>query len=75
MAEINDKVLKKVSKNLNATISNLLYGGGGDARWGELAGAAACFKTLKLLGLKIKNEDDIRLELEGENVYNDNFLK
>jgi hypothetical protein len=75
MAEIDDKVLKKIEKNLNTTISNLLYGGGGDPGWSELAGAAASFEVLKLLGLKVKSEKDIRQTLEGENVYDDNFIK
>lgn len=75
MAEIDDKKLIGLEKLLNTTISNLLYGGGGDPGWSELAGAAACFKTLQVLGLSIKNESSIREELGGENVHNENFLK
>ena len=43
MSEIDDKNLKKISKLLNQTISNLLYGGSGDPGWGELSGASSCF--------------------------------
>ena len=75
MAEVNDKDLKKIQKMMNDTISNLLYGGSSDPGWGELAGAAVCFQTLKILGLKIKGEKDIRRELEGENIYDENFLE
>lgn len=72
---IDDKVLKKVEKLLNETISELLYGPAGDPGYSELFGAATCFEVLKLLDLKVKGEEDIRRELEGENVYTDNFIK
>lgn len=75
MAEINDKVLKKIEKDLNKTIRTLLYGGGGEPGYSELTGAATCFATLKHLGLKVKSEEDIRLSLENENVYDKNFIK
>jgi hypothetical protein len=75
MAEVDDKTLKKIEKLLNDNVSELLWGGGGDPGWGELNGATICLKVLKLLNLKIKNEKDVRFTLEGENVYNDNFLK
>lgn len=74
MSEIDDKNLKKISKLLNQTISNLLYGGSGDPGWGELSGASSCFKVLELLSLKIKNEKDVRQSLESENVHDFNFL-
>jgi hypothetical protein len=75
MAEIEDKKLRKIEKRLNSAMREFLYGGGGDAGWSELSGAATCFETLKLLGLKVRGEKDIRRELEGENVYSDNFIK
>lgn len=77
MAEVADKDLKSIEKILNTTISNLLYGGSSDPGWSECAGAAACFKTLQLLGLKIKNEEEVREELSNpeNNVSEENFLK
>jgi hypothetical protein len=75
MATIDDKELKKLEKLLNSTVSNLLYGGCADPGWSELAGAAACVKTLQVLGLKIKGEKDVRRELGGENIHDENFLK
>lgn len=75
MSEIDDKKLKKVEKRLNQAMRDLLYGGGGDPGWTELSGAATCFEILKLLGLKIKEEKDIRQTLEKDNVYDDNFIK
>jgi hypothetical protein len=75
MAEVSDKDLKKIQKMMNDTISDLLYGGSSDAGWAELAGSATCFKILQILGLKIKDEKEVRTELEGENIYDENFLE
>lgn len=77
MVEIDDKDLKKIEKMLNSTISDLLYGGSSDPGWSECQGAAACFKTLKLLGLKVKDEEDITKQLSDpdNNVSEHNFLK
>jgi hypothetical protein len=74
MAEIPDKDLSKVGKLLNESISDLLGGGVGDPGGMELTAAAACFRCLKLLNLKIKNEKDIRVALEGENVHDFNYI-
>jgi hypothetical protein len=74
MANIDDKVLKKIEGELNSTIKNLLYGGGGDAGWAECAGAAACFRTLKSLNLTVKDEEDTRKFLETDNICEENFL-
>ena len=73
--EVSHKILMKIQKILNDTIENLLYGGCSDPGTSELEGAACCFKTLKLLGLKVKDEANRRMELEGDNLYNENFLK
>ena len=79
MAEIDDKILKKVEELLNETIVDLLYGGRADPGHTELRSAAACFETLKLLTLKVESgkisEQDIRQTLESENVYNSNFIE
>lgn len=77
MAEISDENLKKIEKMLNSTISNLLHGGSSDPNWNECSGAAACFKTLKILGLQIKNEEEIgeQLSLPQNNISGRNFLK
>ena len=75
MAEVTDKDLNKIEKMLNTTISNLLYGGSGDPSWGECAGAAACFKVLKILNLKIKNEESVQQELKANSLHNEDFLK
>ncbi len=77
LVPIERKSLKKIEKMLNSTITNLLYGGCADPGWSECEGAAACFKTLKLLGLKVKNEQSIREELSDpqRNVSETNFLK
>jgi hypothetical protein len=75
MAEVKDKDLKKIQKMMNDIISDMLYGGAGDPGISELTAATVCVQTLLLLGLKIKNEKDVRRELEGENVYDRNFLE
>jgi hypothetical protein len=75
MAKINDESLRKIEKMPNNTISSLLYGGSNDLSWPELEGAAACFKTLQLLGLKVEKEKDTRETLEKNNVHYYNFLK
>lgn len=75
MAEIDDKVLKEIAKLLNNTISNSLYGGGGDPGWGELASAATSVKILQLLDLEVKDQEDVFRELKEENICDENFLK
>jgi hypothetical protein len=77
MAEIADKDLRKIQKMLNKTISSLLYGGSSDPGFAECEGAAACFKTLKLLGLKVTDEKDITEQLSDptQNVSEHNFLE
>lgn len=73
--KVDDKVLKNIQKILNDTISNLLYGGGGEAGNSELLSAANAYKVLKLLNLRVKNENDIFKELSGENVHNYNYIE
>lgn len=75
MFEVDIKVLKKIKKLLNGTISSLLYGGSSDPGYAELEGAAACFKTLTLLGLKVSNSKLVEEELRGENVFDTDFLE
>jgi hypothetical protein len=74
MAEILDKDLNKIENILNESMNDLLYGGNGDPGDVELAAAAACFKCLKILNLKIKDEKNIRATLEGENVHSYNYM-
>ncbi len=62
-------------KYLNKTISSLLYGGGGDASWGELEPATNIYQIMKLLQMKILDEEDLVLTLTKENVCNYNFLE
>ncbi len=73
--EISDKSLKEIEELLNDTISSLLYGGGGDPIWQELNGAASCYKVLRLCGLKVNSEEEIRATLESENIFERNFLE
>jgi hypothetical protein len=77
MATVDDKNLKKIETMLNTTISNLLYGGSSDPGWTECEAAAVCFKTLKLLGLSIKDEKELQEILSDptQNVSEKNFLK
>jgi len=74
LVEIDVKDLKKIEKMLNTTISNLLFGGTSDPGWGQCAGAAVCFETLKILKLDIEAEDEVRQVLETDNICNENFL-
>lgn len=77
MSEIKDQDLQQIEKMLNTAIRNLLYGGSTDPDWGECAGAAVCFKTLKILKLNIEEEDEVREELSNPqmNLWHENFLK
>lgn len=77
MAEIANENLRTIEMLLNTTISNLLYGGSTDAGWSECAAAAACFRTLKLLSLPIKDEENVMKQLTNptENISEYNFLK
>jgi hypothetical protein len=75
MVDISEEGLASVESMLNSTISNLLWGGSSDPGWGQLSGAAACFKTLKILGLNIEKEEDRREVLSGGNIHGEDFLK
>lgn len=68
------KVLASIGSTLNSTIRSLLYGGGSDAGFEALEGAAACFGVLKALRLQVRDEAGIRKTLSSENVYEENFL-
>lgn len=71
---IGDEELERLRKLLNNTISELLYGGNGDACWDGLQGAAICFKMLKIFNLEIKNEKNIVSILEGNNIFGKSFF-
>lgn len=74
MIDISKENLDYIESILNSTISNLLNGGTSDPGWGQLNGAAACFQTLEILGLKIRNKEDVRITLIGENILGEDFL-
>lgn len=75
MAEISEKLLKKIEKDLNKIIDNLLNGGSTDPGFIECETAASLFKLLKELNLKIYNEDEISEALTTDNIFGENFLK
>jgi len=77
MKSITKQTLMSVEKILNSTIVNCLYGPTGDPNWGECRAAANCFEILKLLDLKIDNENEVKEELSNpnKNISNENFLK
>jgi len=66
---------KEIEDSLNRIIDNLINGPAGDPIWEHCASAAEAFILLKKLGLKVKNENDIRLFLEHDNICNVNFLE
>lgn len=74
MAEINDKKIKELEDLLNKIIHNGLYDPSGDPDWPQLAAAAAAYKSLQILGLKVKGEKDVRLMLREDNICEENFL-
>lgn len=75
MIEIDKKVSRSIGRLLNKQIHSFLYGGSGEAGYSELEGAATCFKTLTLLGLKVSGAKLVEEELRRENVFNTDFLK
>lgn len=75
MKELSESELEEIKKTLNTTISNLLFGPTGDPDWNHCAGAAASYKILKMLGLEVNNEYDIREILSSGNISEENFLK
>src|SRR5574338_1388729 len=72
---LTDDELKEIEETLNTTISNLLYGPTGDPDWNHCAGAAASYKVLKMMGLKVKDEYEVREILAAGNICEENFLK
>ena len=64
-----------VEKCLNSNILSALGGGGGDPGRNELTIAAEAFKLLKRYGMVVRDGLDIRECLEGDNIYNENFLE
>lgn len=76
MSKIQKDILNQIESMLNKTLSQLLFGGSTDAGESELEAAANVYKTLKLLKLKVKNEEDgIRSSLEKGNIYNHNYIE
>jgi hypothetical protein len=76
MKTLDDKTLDYLEKTLNRTIKNLMYGGTTEPKWGECAGASACFQILKVLGLKLEDGDEILEHLSNREIngYED-FLR
>jgi len=75
MAEMSQEVLDQIEFLLNSSLVELLYGGSTDAGSSELESASCIFKTLKLLNLKVKYEEDTRELLEKGNIYNKNWIE
>ena len=72
---IDDKTLREAAALLNSCISNLVYGGASDPGSGELLNAANIYNVLKLLNLRVKNENDIHKILSGKNINKYNYLE
>ena len=72
---LNYDELIKIESMLNLTINELLFGGSTDPGASELEAAANIYKTLKLMELEIKYEEDIRRTLEKGNIYNKNWIE
>jgi hypothetical protein len=77
MVDIAQKKLDDLTKMLNDSISNLLYGGSADPGWSECQGAATCYRILKTLGLEINNEEEVKDQLSNPemNISEHNFLE
>lgn len=72
---LHHEALVNIESMLNSTISELLFGGSTDPGASELESAANIYKTLILMELEIKYEEDVRRLLEKENIYNHNYIE
>lgn len=73
---LHDESLSKIESMLNSTLNELLFGGSTDPGYSELEAAANIYKTLKLMELKVGNEEDgVRSSLEKDNVYDHNYIE
>lgn len=64
MAEIDNTKLEELEILLNRIIDNGLYNPSGDPVWHELAAAAQAYKSLQILGLKVKGEKKCSFHLK-----------
>lgn len=71
---ISDEDSDLIKVKLNRTIYLLLYGCGGALEDLELSAATNCFKSLKILELKVDGEKDIFETLSGNNIDDYNYL-
>jgi len=75
VSEISKETFNQIECLLNSTLVQLLYGGSTDAGSSELESVSCIFKTLKLLNLKVKYEEDTRELLEKGNIYKKNWIE
>lgn len=72
--QMDQQTIELLENNLNQIITECLYSPKGDPIGHELRAAALAYKALKILNLKVEDEEGISDELTKDNIYEENFL-